>query len=235
MVEPGALRAIEMFDGLGDEDLRRVAACVHERRYRKGAVIFGEGEPGEAVYFVRHGRVKVYRVSPDGREQIIAIWTDNQVFGLVVALDRSPYPASAQAVEDSVIWMIRTDDLDRLLEQIPSLRARLMSAVAWRLRQAQDRVHELSVSGVHERLAAFLLQRARACGEKVPGGTRMKLDLTHQEIGGLIGASRETVTRVLADFRREGAIEVREGDVLIVRDGRLERYLDPGSGRTSHP
>ncbi|BDG59112.1 Crp/Fnr family transcriptional regulator [Caldinitratiruptor microaerophilus] len=226
MLEPGALRDIAMFAGLSDEELRRVAACVHERRYRKGSVIFSEGEPGEAVYFVRHGRVKVYRVSPEGREQIIAIWTDNQVFGLVVALDRSPYPASAQAVEDSLIWMIRADDLHALLEEIPSLAARTMGTVAWRLRQAQDRVHGLSVSGVQQRLAALLLQHAREHGEKVPGGVRMKLDLTHQEIGGLIGASRETVTRVLGDFRREGAIEVREGDVMIVREEQLKRYLD---------
>lgn len=226
MADPSRLRNVSIFANLSDEDLQRVAACLHERRYRKGSVIFNEGDPGEAVYIVNHGRVKVYRVSPDGREQIIAIWSDYQIFGLVVALDRSPYPASAQAVEDSTVWMIRSEDLQRLMEEIPAMLGQTMGEVAHRLRQAQDRVHGLAVAAVQQRLAALLLQHARERGEPAPEGTRLRLDLTHQEMAGLIGASRETVTRVLSDLRRSGAIELRGDDLYIIREDQLRRYLD---------
>ncbi len=225
--EIGILQQVSFFAALSPQELDQVVGLMHERRYRKGAVIFGEGDPGEAIFVLRKGRVKVYRLATDGREQIIGIFTDGQPFGLVVLLDGSPYPATAEAVEETHVYMFRTKDLQPLLANNPNLTGTVMVAAANRLRQAQDRVHGLAVQGVHGRLASLLLDLARDRGRPVAQGWEMDVPLTHQELGGLIGASRETVTRVLADFRREKAVELHGQNLLRLNEQKLRAWVEP--------
>lgn len=221
------LLQMPFLSALSPEEQAEVLGLVHERRYRKGAVIFGEGDPGEAIFIVRKGRVKVYRVAADGREQIIGIFTHSQPFGLVVLLDGSPYPATAEAVEETHVYMFRTRDLQPLLARHAGLAGSVMATAASRLRQAHDRLHGLAVQGVHGRLATLLLDLARERGRPAPDGWEMDLTLTHQELGGLIGASRETVTRVLANFRREKAVELHGQATLRLHEPKLRTWAEP--------
>lgn len=225
MIDSAFLQRIAIFARLEPEDRERVAAAIHERRYRRGAIIFGEGEPGDAVFFVRSGRVKVYRVAPDGREQILGIWGPGAPFGLVTALDGQPYPANAEALEDTTAWMIRTDDFQRLLAELSALSGLAMRTVGGRLRGAHDRVHALSAQGAHQRLATYLLEQARTHGTPVTGGVLLDLPLTHQELGGLLGTARETVTRAFADFRRTGGVQVQDSGKLLIHPDKLGRWL----------
>lgn len=225
--DASVLQQVPFFRALSPPELNEIVAMVHERRYRRGAVIFHEGDPGEAIFIVRRGRVKVYRLAPDGREQIIGIFTDGQPFGLVVLLDGAPYPASAEAVEETHLYMLRTRDLQPLLARHPNLAGMVMATAAGRLRRAQDRVHGLAVQAVHGRLAHLLLDLARERGRPLPGGWELELTLTHQELGGLIGASRETVTRVLADFRREKAVAIHGPNTLRLDEQKLRGWVEP--------
>ncbi|MCG0238143.1 MAG: Crp/Fnr family transcriptional regulator [Firmicutes bacterium] len=219
------IAAIPLFADLPPAALDEVARVLHERHYPKGATIFRQGDPGEAIYFLREGRVKVYRVAPDGQEQIIAIWEPPAAFGLVVALDQRPYPATAEAVEPSVVWMMRIPDYRRLQQEHPHLQSRVLLEVADRLRGAQDRIHSLATRDLRSRLAEFLLRQARERGRRTDQGWEVDLSYTHEELGGLLGASRETITRALAELRRSRALEM-VGNRLILNEERLRAWVE---------
>jgi len=217
------LRSLSLFSGLSDEELARVAAIARERHYRKGAFLFHEGDPGEAVYFIKQGRVKVSRVSVSGQEQVLRVWGPGHEIGLVVLADKAPYPATAQATEDSVLIAFRVDDLWALMPESRTLAANAFCAVGQRLRLAQDTAHDLAVHSTHGRLASLLLRLSEEQGSKT-----FTLGLTHQEIAGMIGTSRETVTRALADFRRTRCIAVQNETVTILDERRLREWMgDP--------
>ncbi len=206
--------------GLDDEELAAVAAITRERRYRKGTILFEEGDPGEAIYFIKQGKVRVTRLSATGQEQVLRVWDDGHEVGLVVLADKAPYPATAQVVEDSILYVIRVDDILPLMEESRTLAANAIRLVGRRLRLARDTAHDLAVHSTHGRLASLLLRMAE---EK--GSNRFILGLTHQDIAGMIGTSRETVTRALASFRRSGAIRVEGEELIIADEKKLREWL----------
>jgi CRP/FNR family cyclic AMP-dependent transcriptional regulator len=219
------LAHIPLFARLSPEGRAALAREMRERHYPKGAVVFSAGDPGEAAYIVVSGRVKVYRLSPDGTEQLMGIFGPGQPFGLVPALDRSPYPATAETTLDTRVWIIRNEHLQKWMTGNPAFAADLMRVVGHRLRRAQSRVHSLATLSVHQRLAEYLLQQVEDQESGDQPAVRIRLAMTHQELGNYLGASRETVTRALADLRREGAVQVHEGDELLVYPDRLQTIL----------
>lgn len=227
MVDAESLARISLFAGLDETERSRLANQVHERHYNRGSMIFEEGDPGDAAYFVCQGRVKIYHLAPDGTEQIKGLFGPGQPFGLVTALDCSPYPASAQAIEDSLVWSIRSEHLQRVLTGRPELSAGVLREVGGRLRQAQGRVHSLAAHTVPQRVAEYLLEQTHVQGGSGrTGPVRIRLTMTHQELGSYLGASRESVTRALSDIRREGAIKAGEADTLVVDPERLRSWLN---------
>lgn len=218
------LASLKPFASLSPDALRLLSERVHERRYQNGAVIFHEGDPGVAVWWVRRGRVKVFRTAPDGREQIMQIWGPGSPFGLVVLLDSGPYPATAQAVEDCTVVMLPVTAVDALEEQLPGLRGLLTGEAGRRLRRIQDRTHNLSVRGVAGNIAQLLLDMAET-GKRTEQGVLVAQGLTHQDLGNMVGATRETVTRVLGDFRRDGAIGASRAGIVIADQAKLEAWL----------
>lgn len=200
--------------------MARVAAVARERRYRKGTILFNEGDPGEAVFFVKEGRIRVTRLSASGQEQVLRVWGPGSAVGLVVLADKAPYPATGQVVEDALLYAFRVDDLVALIPESLPLAANAFKLVGQRLRLARDTAHDLAVHSTHGRLASLLLKTAEE-----QRSNRFTLGLTHQDIAGMIGTSRETVTRVLADFRRTKCIAV-DGEAMIITDEkRLREWM----------
>lgn len=218
------LASLEPFERMARDDLALVAEQTHERRYQSGAVIFHEGDRGEAVWWVRRGRVKVFRTAADGREQIMQVWGPGSPFGLVVLLDSGPYPATAQAVEDCTVLMLPVAAVEALEEHLPGLRGLLTGEAGRRLRRIQERTHNLSVRGVAGNIARLLLDMADS-GRQTEDGLLVAAGLTHQDLGSMVGATRETVTRVLGDFRRDGAIASTRSGIVITDRDKLEAWL----------
>lgn len=214
------LRSLPIFEGLSDEELARVAAIVRERRYRKGTIVFNEGDPGDVIYFIKEGKVRVTRLAAGGQEQVVRVWESGAEVGLVVLADKAPYPATAQVVEDAVLYAIRCDDLTPLFAESRTLAANAFRQIGQRLRYARDIAHDLAVHSTHGRLASMLLKQSHE-----RGSNRFTLGLTHQDIAGMIGTSRETVTRVLADFRRTGCIKVEGEDIVIANEKKLREWM----------
>lgn len=214
------LRSLPLFEGLADEELAMVAAITRERRYRKGTIVFNEGDPGEVLYFIKEGKVRVTRLAAGGQEQVLRVWGTGAAVALVVLADKAPYPATAQVVDDAILYAVRVDDLVALIPESRTLAANAFRLVGQRLRLARDTAHDLAVHTTHGRLASLILKTAAERGTQ-----RFSLGLTHQDIAGMIGTSRETVTRVLADFRRTGCIKVEGEDMIIANEKKLREWM----------
>lgn len=214
------LHSLSLFAGLPREELLRVAAIARLRRYPKGTVLFDEGDPGDTIYFIKEGRIRMSRLAANGQQQVLRVWGPGAAIGLVVLADRNGYPAAAQVVEDALLYAFRVEEILALMPELPALAANALCLVGQRLRLAQDTAHDLAVQSTHGRLASLLLKAAEEQGSQ-----RVILGLTHQEIAGMIGTSRETVTRALADMRKAQAITI-DGDAITILDGeRLRGWM----------
>lgn len=184
---------------------------MHLRTFRKGAVLFSQGEEPRAIYFVETGRVKWHKVSEDGNEQILQVAEPGQAIGLVALLDRKPYIAAATCLEDSAVWVLSMADFDRLVLHHPVIALTVMRLLGDGVRWLLEHVHAMTNRSAHERVASVLIRKAEAD----ENGARV-IPLTHQEIAHLAGMARETVSRVLADFQRRGAVRLTRNAVLLL-------------------
>lgn len=226
MIDKSFLPRFRLFAGLPADRLDEVAGLLRERDYGRGELVFRQGDPGEAVHFLRQGRIKVYRLEPDGRESIVRFFQPSEAFGLVVMLDGQPYPATAEAVAPSRVWSMQVEDFRRLQQDLPSLVGDALGVVASNLRAAQSRAHDLAVHGVHARLARFLLAEAQRQGHPTQGGWILNLDLSREDLAGLVGSARETVSRALADLRRTRAVQEGPGGTLLLNNSHLQAWLE---------
>lgn len=190
-------------------DLVRV---MHLRTFRKGSVLFDQGEEPHALFFIESGRVKWHKVSEDGNEQILQVVERGQAVGLVALLDRKPYIAAATAVEDSSAWVLTVADFDKMVMRHPQLALHVMQLLGDGVRWLIEHVHAMTNRSAHERVASVLIRKAEPSGD---GGCRI-IPLTHQEIAHLAGMARETVSRVLADFQRRGAVRLTRSAVILL-------------------
>lgn len=209
------LKQIPFFSGLEPSQHVALAEVVVMARYRKGQILFVEGEPSRSLYFIHKGRVKVYRLALDGREQILHLLGDGEPVAVVPFLDGGPYPANAEVLEDSEMAQITFDDFERIAKANPDILVRMLRLLAQRMRESQQEITALSLQNVTSRLARRILDLCERHGTTVEEGIEVDLSLSRQELGSWIGASRETTTRLLQQFQREGVIRI-EGSHLVV-------------------
>ncbi|OAT83587.1 Crp/Fnr family transcriptional regulator [Desulfotomaculum copahuensis] len=222
--EIARLKNLYLFNGLSGEQLAEIAGLMLERKYARGRIIFMEGEPGEALYLLKSGRVKIFKQDEEGREHILHYINPGEVFAEVVLFDGGNYPACAEVVEEARIGLIRNADMDELLLKNPSIALALLKVMARRLRVSQRQIMDLALKDTTRRLASVLLELAHEHGTPVTKGLRIALPLTNQELASLIGTSRETVNRILGEFRRDGAVTVNRQDIIVNRE-RLKTWL----------
>ena len=205
--------------------MEEIDRLIMERTYQKGRIIFVEGEPGEAVFFLKSGRVKISKQSEDGREQILHFIHPGEVFAEVVLFDGGPYPATAEATEDSKIGLIRNSDMERITLENTGIALGMLKIMARRLRMAQKQINELALMDTSRRMASTLLFLAAEQGIACPGGTAIDMSLTNQDLANLIGTSRETANRILGDMRRQKAIQVDKKQIVIIDMKKLKTWL----------
>jgi len=219
------LKKIYLFSGLNDDELAEIAAFTLERKYQKGRIIFVEEEPGEAIYFLKSGLIKVSKQDGEGREHTLHYVNPGDVFAEVVLFDAGGYPATAEVVEDAEIGLIRNRDMDRALIKNPGMTLEMLKIMARRLRNAQRQIMELALKDTTRRLAGLLLKLAEEHGVLRNNGVLISLPLTNQELANLVGTSRETVNRILSEFRRRKAITIVKQEGIVVNRAKLETWL----------
>jgi len=209
------LQSLPLFSGLPEGAAARVRDAMNERTLNADDVIFREGDPGNVVYFVHTGKIKISRYSLSGQEFIIGVWGPGSPFGLIAALDGGVYPATATALVPTKVLTLQVSALQRLSDEIPELKASLMSQVGLRIRLFQDRVYERDLLDTRGKLASILITLARSTGVKTPAGVRVAHGLTQRDLGAMIGARRETVSRILADFQKRELVNLDQTGIII--------------------
>jgi len=213
------LKKINFFSGLSREEMELLAKRTQMKQYRRKEVLYLPGDPGNTVFLLKKGIVKLSRLFPDGRELTLVLLKPGEIFGELEVLDESARDTQATAYSDTLICVLRKEDLLGLLEKQPSLAIRLSKLIGFRRKYVENRVESLLFRNSHEKLAKLLLDLVAQFGKEDTRGTRIDLSLTHQELANLIGAVRETVSNILLDFKKKGWIENR-GKVLIVHSRR---------------
>jgi CRP-like cAMP-binding protein len=202
---------------VSDEDLESIASLLIERRFPKNKTIVEEGLPGDYMYVIREGRVKVTKLSGDGREKILELLEEGSFFGEMSLLDSAPRSASVKALTEVRILALARNDFLNVLGRSPDLALAVIHELTQRLRQQDEQASSLSFQRVKERTQGLLVRLAR--DEAGVSGRLATPALTHQQIADMIGTSRETVTRAVKGLKQDGWLE---------QDGK--RYLVPVEG-----
>jgi CRP-like cAMP-binding protein len=211
-----ALRGLPLFSHLDEAALEAVARRTVIRQVPRDGVIFRRGDPCAGLYVVLEGRVRVYRASADGREQVIHAVGPGRALA-----DGGPYPASARATEEARILFLPRDDFQWLYRHHPEIADVVIRDLGRRLRRMVALVEKISLRDVPARVALSLMEYAESEGQLRDGG-ELKLPRTQEEMASELATTRESVARALARLRREGAIRQRGRRVAIVSLARLE-------------
>jgi CRP-like cAMP-binding protein len=222
-VDNDVLRQAPLFGALDDEAAMALRSSMTETRLRRGEVLFHEGDSGDKLYVVLEGKVKLGRSSSDGRENLLAIMGPGQMFGELSLFDPGPRSATVTAVTDATFASLSHEDLLRWLDGRPMVARGLLSQLAGRLRKSNDVVADLVFSDVPGRVAKALLDLADRFGRSADDGVHVHHDLTQEELAQLVGASRETVNKALADFVHRGWIQLQGKSVVVLDEERLRR------------
>jgi CRP/FNR family cyclic AMP-dependent transcriptional regulator len=212
------LATVPLFNGLDRVELERFAEVTREKSYPKGSVILFEDDPGDSLFVVRDGRVKVVLIGEDGREVILGVLGVGEYFGELSLIDDRPRSAHVIAMEDSNLLVLRREDFRKRVESSPSVAWSLLTELSRRLRRADDKIGGLVLLDVPGRIARLLLDLAEESGTNA-----IEKTLTHQTIAQMIGASRETVSRAMKDFQDAGWITVERRRIALADRSALEQ------------
>lgn len=218
-IDPAILKRSPLFAGLTPGELDGLTERLRERVVPVGSDIVGQDGPGDEVFVLVEGSLKVYRRQEDGSEVILRVLGPGEVVGELSATDRLEPWASVAALEDSRLLRLDGDDFRRLIEDVPAARAGLIDLLCRRVRLADERVGSLAALDVEGRVACTLLALARRYGEEKPtGGTRIPIPLTQADVAAMTGASRVRVNQVISKFRSHGWVTLDGRRRLSVQD-----------------
>jgi CRP/FNR family cyclic AMP-dependent transcriptional regulator len=204
------------------EELSRLAASATLARHRAHATIFQKGDPGGSMMAVVTGRVKICTFSSDGKELVLNIIDRGGLFGEIAVLDGQPRSGDAVALEDTELLVLERARLMPFLTANPEIPTRLIGVLCQRLRQTSEALEDALLRDAPSRVARGLLRLAGTFGRQEPGGLRLDIRLSQQQIGNLIGISRESINKYIVDWTRAGYLSVDHGIITIRDRGALE-------------
>jgi CRP/FNR family transcriptional regulator, cyclic AMP receptor protein len=218
-----ALRRAPLFESLDEEETRALRAGVTDVELARGERLFDEGDVGDRLFVVLDGKIKLTRTSADGRENLISLVGPGEMFGELSLFDPRPRTMSASAVTDVRMAALAHDYLRSWLSGHPDVALHLLAALARRLRRTNEVMSDLVFTDVPGRVAKALLDLAARFGVQQEDGLQVNHDLTQEELAQLVGASRETVNKALADFVARGWIQLHPKSVLLIDTERMRK------------
>jgi CRP-like cAMP-binding protein len=222
----GLLRTVSIFGQLTLAPLTALAAGLNVQAFGRGQTIFQQGDPGDTLYFVARGQVRVYHPLAAGQELSVAIFRHGDFFGELALLDGQARSASAEAMLPTVTLTLGQAAFRQTIRDHPAIAEALLAELGSRLRASSTFAEHLSISAAHQRVGWLVLSLAQHYGTSAAGGTRIDLQLTQDDLASMFGMTRETVNRVLARFRDQGLVVIEHGQLLVPDCARLERALD---------
>jgi len=211
------LRKTPLFASLTRQEIEALAARVSHRRFERGALLFSEGDACAGLFLVASGKIRIFKLSAEGREQVLAVEEPGSSFAELPVFDGGNYPASASALEDAEVLFISRKDFQNFCREHPDVALKVIAVVGARLRRLVGIIEDLSFTTVRQRLIALILQLARSSGTPSKDGILVELTKTHQDLAAELGTVRELVSRNLSRLQAEGFLEV-EGRRIVVKD-----------------
>ena len=224
-IDEAVVRKAPIFSGLDESAAASLRSSMSLVKLRKGQSLFKEGDDGDHLFIVSNGKVKLGTKSPDGRENLLMILGPGDMFGDLSLFDSGPRTATATAVTDTKLLSLGQDKVIPWIKEHPEVSLHLLARLASRLRRTNEVVGDLVFSDVPGRVAKALIDLGVKFGEKREEGLFVNHDLTQEELAQLVGASRETVNKALADFAQRGWLRLEARSVMILD---YERMLKRG-------
>lgn len=211
------LRKTPLFASLTDVEMQALATRTSRKRFQKDEQLFAEGDPCSGLFLVASGKVRIFKLSPSGREQILAVEGPGSSFAELPVFDGGNYPAAASALEDTEVLFISRKDFQNFCREHPDVGLKVIAVVGSRLRRLVGIIEELSFTTVRQRLIALILRLAQASHTRSKEGIHVELTKSHQDLAAELGTVRELVSRNLGRLQAEGFLDV-EGRKIVVKD-----------------
>jgi CRP-like cAMP-binding protein len=211
------LKKIPLLQDVSHDTIHRLVQHIELKEVRRRQVVYLPGDPGQTVYFVNGGRVKISKVTRDGKELTLAYRGPGDIFGELSMVDGGPREEMAEAMENALISELSRAEFEKIVQKEPMIGYRLTKTVAARRREVENKIEQLIFKDVNAKLAELLLRLATEYGIEDSRGTLVSLKITHQEMANLIGLTRETVSLTLSQFKRKGLIQT-DGRKVILAD-----------------
>jgi len=218
-------KQVDIFAGLSDEEISQLSSVVKRRAFRAGEVIFHREDPGQVLYVIKEGKVKICLISPDGQEISLTVFGKGEHFGELSLLDNLGRSADAIAMDKVECYTLQRSDFHSAIMKNPKIAIRVLEVLAKRLRNTDQQVENLIFLDVYGRVAKKLLELSETHGTKVDDGTRIDIRLTQQELASMVGASRESVNKVLGYFTEKQFISTDKHRITIHRISDLQRRI----------
>lgn len=221
-----ALGKTALLSSLSSAELQTLAARTVRKLFSTGELLFSEGEPCNGLHIVARGKVRIFKTSVNGREQVLAVNVPGESIAELPVFDGGPFPASASAIEDTEIAFISRRDFNAYCLEHPEVPLKVLTVVGARLRRLVGIIEELSFTTVRQRLISTLIKLAESEGRKTERGIEFELPATHQELASQLGTVRELVSRNLMRLHAEGLLDVDARQIVVKDIKGLSALLD---------
>jgi len=219
------LKQVPLFTGLAEEEIQELMALAKRRPFRGGEVIFHRDDPGQVLYVIKEGKVKICLISPDGQEISLAVLGKGDCFGEFAIFDSLPRSADAVAMEKVECYTLQRSDFHNAVMKNPKIAIQIMEVLTKRLRNTDEMIEDLIFLDVPGRVAKKLLELAESHGVEVEDGMRIDVRLTQQELASMVGASRESVNKVMGYFMDKHFISTDKHRITLHRITELKRRV----------
>ena len=219
------IRKVTIFNTLNTQEQKEVAHYLADETFRKKETIFSEGDPSDWLYIVKKGKVKITKLSQEGKELILEVISPMEFFGGIAVVRGFPYPANAVAMEDTELLKIARTDLLSLMDRFPGLMYCMAMNIGDRIKGSHETLKSIALEKVEARIAALLVKLADKAGEKVPEGMLIQMKLTKQDIAEMVGTTVETSIRTMSKLTKAGIVSTKAGKIIIRDPDKLESLL----------
>jgi CRP/FNR family transcriptional regulator, dissimilatory nitrate respiration regulator len=221
------LKQNPLFSGLDEKGLQKVEGIIASKKVKKGSVLFSQGDGAHGFYLVIAGKIKIYRISPQGQEYIMRIVGPGDTIAEAAVFSGKNYPASAEALEESSLYYVAKTDFLALIHETPQLALNMMTGLSLLLRQLAQQVEDLSLKEVSARLARFLLEEAERLAPIPVNGMEIPLTLKKSLLASRLGTISETLSRTLAKMKQRECIEISK-NVIVLKNVQAVKEIAEG-------
>ena len=209
------LKKVSIFNALSSEDMKELSHYLVSGTFSKKEFVFSEGDPSEWLYIVKKGKVKITKLSTEGKELILEIVPPHEIFGGIAVVRGFPYPANAVAMEDTEVLKVSRKNLLSIMDRFPNLMYCMAMNIGDRIKGTHETLKSIALEKVESRIASLLIKLSDKAGEKLPEGIAINMKLTKQDIAEMVGTTVETSIRTMSKLTKAGHITAKSGKIII--------------------